>query len=101
MKTFKTFNCYEISHIKEAEVREDGKETRIFIFLRSKCYWRFIKIKIINTSTSQILSNEYINGVKDVKLLDDKFCGTARADLNRTIYDDTKFSICKISYIIF
>ena len=48
----KTFNCFEISHTKEAEVRSSfqcGLRSckQFFISWRLKCYCRFINIKII------------------------------------------------------
>ena len=98
-----TIKYYKISHTKTPRYaivfNEDAKVTQYVISWRLKCYWRFMKIKII-PYTSQILSKWYQDGVKGIKLLDDNFFCWHRTkpDLNRTIYDGTKPWSCNIPY---
>ena len=73
-------------------LNEDGKVTNSGYL---KCNCRFIKIKLI-IKLRKYCQNCTLCGVECIKVLDDNFCRTA--DLNMTIYGDTKFSSCHIQY---
>ena len=96
VKHKKTFNCFEISHINEVKIRHTCHWG-----WKSDTFFRFVKVDVLlpidqiqnNTSTSQILSKLYQNGVEGIKVLDANFARQRTSpDLNLTIYDDTKFS---------